>query len=82
MYASRLLVDADIHRLRILRKKIRMERRTIMRTREYFKTRDAAWHFLNLLPKSRYEITDYGIDASHDKEPYYVEYIDRPKYTR
>lgn len=53
-----------------------------MRTREYFKTRDAAWHFLNLLPKSRYEITDYGIDASHDKEPYYVEYIDRPKYTR
>jgi len=50
--------------------------------RTYFKTKHAAWEFARLLPKNRYEVTDYGKDESKAIESYYIEYIDRPKYTR
>lgn len=53
-----------------------------MTQRTYFSTEYEAWEFAKMLPKTRYEVTDYGKDDSNAKEPYYIEYIDRPKYSR
>lgn len=49
-----------------------------MAHREYFDNQHTAWAFAQLLPKNRFEVTDYGKDA----KGYYIEYIDHPKYTR
>ena len=53
-----------------------------MRIREYFKDSQTAWKYAELLPKTRYTVTDYGKDDSRPDSPYYIEYIDRPAYTR
>lgn len=49
-----------------------------MKTKTYFNDWKTAWAFANMLPKTRYTVTDYGKDDSG----YFIEYIDRPAYTR
>jgi len=50
--------------------------------RDYFETEFEAWTFAQMLPKGRYTIMDYGKDETHSTTPYYIEYLDIPKYKR
>lgn len=50
------------------------------KNRTYFTDQKTAWVYAHLLPKTRFEVIDYGYD--NDRNEYFVEYIDRPAYTR
>ena len=48
----------------------------------YFDNNSTAWKFAQMLPKSRFEVIDYGKDENRKDEQFFVKYIDRPSYTR